>query len=77
MHEVLKLMQNSTARGSLRPQERGMWKRLGTVEDVVNAVCFFASPLSSYISGTSLYVDGTEHLHGNRMSIVELFKNLS
>ncbi len=54
-----------------------LMKRLGTIDDVVNAVCFYASPLSSYISGTTLYVDGTEHLHGNRMSMVDMFKNLS
>ena len=54
-----------------------LMKRLGTVDDVVNSTIFYASPLSSYISGTTLYVDGTEHLHGNRMSMVELFKNFS
>ena len=56
-----------------KAKEEILMKRLGTVEDVVNAVCFYASPLSDYISGTTLYVDGTEHLHGNRMSMVELF----
>jgi len=54
-----------------------LMKRLGTVDDVVNSVCFYASPLSSFVSGTTLYVDGTEHLHGNRMAIVDLFKNMS
>lgn len=60
-----------------KAKEEILMKRLGTVEDVVNAVCFYASPLSDYISGTTLYVDGTEHLHGNRMSMVEIFQKLS
>lgn len=33
-------------------------KRLGTVEDVVSAVCFLASPNASYITGQTLIVDG-------------------
>ena len=32
--------------------------RLGTVEDVANAVVFFASDMSSWISGAHLVVDG-------------------
>jgi len=52
--------------------EENLMKRLGTIEDVTNAVCFFASPLSAYTSGTTLYVDGMEHLHGNRMGMAEL-----
>ena len=50
--------------------------RFGTVEDVANAVIFYASPLSSYISGTTLYVDGMEHLSGNRMDFYKTLKSL-
>ena len=32
--------------------------RMGTPQDVAQAVAFLASPLSSYITGTTLYVDG-------------------
>lgn len=65
---------NAFVQGLLeKAKEEILMHRLGSVEDVSNAVCFMASPLSSYISGTTLYVDGTEHLHGNRMSMVELF----
>ncbi len=32
--------------------------RLGSTEDIANAVAFFASPASSYITGQTLYVDG-------------------
>lgn len=32
--------------------------RLGTVEDVANAAVFFASDMSSWISGAHLVVDG-------------------
>ena len=60
-----------------KAKEEILMHRLGTVDDVVNAVCFLASPLSSYTSGITLYVDGLEHLHGNRMILVDLFKNLS
>ena len=49
--------------------------RFGTVEDVSNAVLFYASPLSSYISGTTLYVDGMEHLAGNRMGLINTLKS--
>lgn len=33
-------------------------KRRGTTQDIANAVLFFASPLSSFISGQLLYVNG-------------------
>jgi citronellol/citronellal dehydrogenase len=49
--------------------------RFGTVEDVANAVMFFASPLSAYISGTMLYVDGMEHLSGDRMYLYKALKS--
>lgn len=32
--------------------------RAGTAEDIANAVCFFASPSSSFVSGQVLYVAG-------------------
>ncbi|MFT7588066.1 MAG: NAD(P)-dependent dehydrogenase (short-subunit alcohol dehydrogenase family) [Limisphaerales bacterium] len=37
-------------------------RRFGTVEEVANAVCFLSSPLSNYINGICLYVDGAQHL---------------
>ncbi len=49
--------------------------RFGTVEDVANTVLFYASPLSSYISGTTLYVDGMEHLAGDRMGLYKTLKS--
>jgi citronellol/citronellal dehydrogenase len=52
-------------------KEENLMKRLGTIEDVSNAVCFFASPLSAYTSGTTFYVDGMDHLHGNRMAMIQ------
>ncbi len=56
--------------------ENNLMKRLGTVEDVSNAVVFMASPLSSYISGTTLYVDGMEHLSADRMGLYKTLKKL-
>ena len=37
---------------------RSPFKRLGTPEEVANAVVFLASPAASFISGTNLIVDG-------------------
>ena len=45
--------------------------RFGTVEDIANATMFYASPLSSYVSGTTLYVDGLEHLANDRMGFLD------
>lgn len=57
-------------------KDANLMKRLGTVEDVANAVMFFASPLSSYTSGTTMYVDGLDHLAGNRMHFYKTLKKL-
>ena len=50
-------------------------KRFGTTEDVSNAVCFLASPLSSYITGITLYVDGAAHLNGDKMGLPNVLKS--
>ena len=50
-----------------------LMQRHGTVEEVANAVLFLASPLASYTSGITVYVDGLDHLHSNRMRLVNLF----
>ena len=54
--------------------EHNLMKRLGTVEDVANATMFYTSELSSYISGTTLYVDGIEHLSGDRMGLLDTLR---
>ena len=38
--------------------ERIALRRLGTAEDIANAVVFFASDLASFVSGQILQVDG-------------------
>jgi citronellol/citronellal dehydrogenase len=57
-------------------RKANLMKRFGTVEDISNAVMFYASPLSSYISGTTLYVDGLEHLSANRMDLYNTLKSM-
>lgn len=55
-------------------EKENLMRRHGTIEDVSNAVLFFASPLSAYTSGTTIYVDGMDHLHSNRMRMVDMFR---
>jgi len=50
-------------------------KRFGQVEDVANAVCFLASPLASYITGVSLYVDGAQHLNYDKMGLPKVMRS--
>jgi NAD(P)-dependent dehydrogenase (short-subunit alcohol dehydrogenase family) len=56
-------------------RKANLMKRFGTVQDVANATMFYASPLSSYVSGTTLYVDGLEHLSGDRMGLLETLRS--
>ena len=49
--------------------------RYGTVEDVSNTVCFLASPMASYISGITLYVDGAQHLNSDKMGLPNILKS--
>lgn len=44
-------------------------KRVGLPEDVAKAIIFFASEMSSFITGSSILVDGGSHLG---MGIVQL-----
>ncbi|MEE3034515.1 MAG: SDR family oxidoreductase [Bacteroidota bacterium] len=57
-------------------EKKNLMKRFGTPLDVANSVVFLASPLSSYISGITIPVDGLEHLSGDRMGLFNLMKSL-
>lgn len=57
-------------------KKANLMRRFGTVEEVSNTVMFYASPLSSYISGTTLYVDGLEHLSTDRMGLFNTLKSM-
>jgi 3-oxoacyl-[acyl-carrier protein] reductase len=37
------------------------WNRLGTAEEVANAIVFTASPRASWLTGVCLPVDGGQH----------------
>jgi 3-oxoacyl-[acyl-carrier protein] reductase len=37
-------------------------KRIGTAQDIANAVVFFLDPVSSYVTGQTLYVCGGRSL---------------
>jgi NAD(P)-dependent dehydrogenase (short-subunit alcohol dehydrogenase family) len=50
-------------------------KRFGKAEDIANAVCFLASPLSAYTTGTTLYVDGAQHLNFDKMGLPNVLKS--
>ena len=56
-------------------REENLMKRFGTVEDVANAVMFYSCDLSSYVSGTTLYVDGCEHLASDRMGLLKTLRS--
>ena len=49
-------------------------KRLGTVEDVANAVLFFASDEARYITGQALVVDGGQTLPESLIALEEISK---
>ena len=57
-------------------EKKNLMNRFGTPKDIANAVIFLASPLSSYISGITVPVDGLEHLSGDRMELFNLIKKL-
>lgn len=59
-----------------KARQENLMKRFGTTEDVANAVMFYSSPLSSYISGTTLYVDGLDHLAGNGMAMYSMMNKM-
>jgi citronellol/citronellal dehydrogenase len=67
-----KMIQDNFDRG----REENLYKRFGTVEDVSNAVLFYAGPLASYVSGTTLYVDGCEHLASDRMGLLNTLRDM-
>jgi NAD(P)-dependent dehydrogenase (short-subunit alcohol dehydrogenase family) len=58
-------------------EEKNLTKRFGTPEDIAFSVAFLASPLSSYISGVTLPVDGLENLAGDRMELYNVLKKFN
>jgi len=49
--------------------------RFGEAEEVANAVCFYASDMSSYTTGTTLYVDGAQHLNFDNLGLVNVMRS--
>ena len=58
-------------------EEKNLTKRFGTPDDVAYAVGFLASPMSGYISGITLPVDGLENLAGDRMELYNALKKVN
>ena len=50
-------------------------KRFGESEEVANAVCFLSSDISSYCTGTTLHVDGAQHLNYDNMGFVKVMRS--
>jgi NAD(P)-dependent dehydrogenase (short-subunit alcohol dehydrogenase family) len=44
-------------------------KRMGSVEEVAQAVAYLCSPAAGFITGTTLELDGGEHLAGAMMQL--------
>ena len=42
-------------------------RRMGTVDDIGQAVAFLASPLATYVSGCVMVVDGGQNLPGSML----------
>lgn len=57
-------------------RKANLMKRFGTVKEVANTVMFYSCPLSAYTSGTTLYVDGLDHLAGNGMAMYATMKKM-
>lgn len=55
-------------------EQKNLMKRFGNPDDVAFAVAFLASPMSDYISGVTIPVDGLEHLAGDRMELYNTLK---
>jgi 3-oxoacyl-[acyl-carrier protein] reductase len=49
-------------------------RRLGTVEEVANAVLFFASDEACYITGQTLIIDGGQTLPESLVALEEMSK---
>ncbi len=49
--------------------------RFGTVDDIAQTVAFLASPMASYINGTTLYVDGAQHLNYDVGGLARVMKS--
>lgn len=52
-------------------------RRFGRVDEIANTVCFLASPLSSYVNGISLKVDGAQHLNYDKMGLARVVKKMT
>ncbi|MEM1216596.1 MAG: SDR family oxidoreductase, partial [Bacteroidota bacterium] len=49
--------------------------RFGTVEEVAHTAVYYASPMSQFVNGTTLHVDGGDHLAGSTLEMFRLLRS--
>ena len=57
------IIESEMTEGRQENLEEVALKRRGTPEEVANAICFLASDLASFITGTTIDINGGQFMH--------------